>query len=154
MEDVQRERAYAQAEEQTKRRLAPPPAKKAKYTLVFPTPTRVLAELDQTNPWVAAANQVLLGAATAAASTAAAPAAAAIPPPTTQKAATADPAPLPKAPTEVLVRDKKTGKLTGKINNTVRREQRRTMGPNRDLILRKVKVDIYQRANPSSSEEQ
>ena len=25
------------------------------------------------------------------------------------------------------------------------------MGPNRDLVLRKVKVDIYQRANPSSS---
>ena len=31
VEDVQHERAYAQAEEQTKRRLAHPPAKKAKY---------------------------------------------------------------------------------------------------------------------------
>ena len=66
VDDVQRERAYAQAEEQTKRRLTPP-AKKAKYTpLVLATPARVLAELDQTNPWVAAANQVLAAAAAAA----------------------------------------------------------------------------------------
>ena len=74
VEDAQRERAYARAEEQAKRRLAPP-AKKAKYTPA--TPARVLAELDQTNPWVVAANQVLLANATATA----APAVAAPPPP-------------------------------------------------------------------------
>ena len=140
VEDAQRERAYARAEEQAKRRLAPP-AKKAKFTPA-PTPARVLlAELDQTNPWVVAANQVL----------AAAPAAAVVaaPPPPPAKAAA--PQQTSKAPTKILVRDKKTNKLTGKIVNTVRREARRTMGPNRDLVLRKVKVDIYQRANPSSA---
>ena len=88
----------------------------------------------------------MLLAAAAAAAPAAAEAAAVVAVAPKEKAATADPAP-PKAPTKVLVRDKKTGKLTGKIDNVVKREQRRTMGPNRDLILRKVKVDIYQRAN-------
>ena len=108
----------------------------------------LLAELDQTNPWVVAANQVLAATATAA------PAVAAPPPPSAKAApprAAADPAPQSKAPTKILVRDKKTNKLTGKIVNTVRSEARRTMGPNRDLVLRKVKVDIYQRANPSSA---
>ena len=152
VEDVQRERAYAQAEEHTKWRLAPPPAKKAKYTPpVLATPARVLAELDPANPWVAAANQMFATAA------AAAPAAEAVYVallPTSPKKAAADresPNEEPKAPTRVLVRDKKTGKLTGKIDNVVKREKRRTMGPNRNMVLRKVQVDIYQKnANPSS----
>ena len=100
VEDAQRERAYAQAEEQSKRRLAPP-AKKAKYTpLLTATPARaLLAELDQTNPWVAAANQVL-------AATAAAPAAVVAAPP--KKAAPPRAADPPsKPPTKILVRDKK-----------------------------------------------
>ena len=68
-----------------------------------------------------------------------------------KKVAAESPNAEPKAATKVLVRDKKTGKLTGKIDNVVKREKRLTMGPNRDLVLRKVKVDIYQRANPSSA---
>ena len=106
VEDAQRERAYARAEEQAKRRLAPP-AKKAKHTSVLPTPARVLAELDQSNPWVVAANQVL----------AAAPAAAvAAPPPPPKAALPSAPQQQSKAPTKILVRDKKTNKLTGKIS--------------------------------------
>ena len=139
VEDVQRERAYAQAEkEQTKRRLlAPPPAKKAKYTplALTATPARaLLAELDQTNPWVTAANQVLLGVGVlAAAASAAAPAEAVsssvvvVPP--KEKAPASAKAAEPKAPTKVLVRDKKTGKLTGKIDNVVRREQPLSAAP-------------------------
>ena len=145
VEDAQRERAYAQAEELSKRRLSatPPAKKKVKFIpSALATPARVLAELDPTNPWVAAANQVLAAAPAAAAEVQQQPPAEAPPPPTTtKKAATADPAP-PKAPTKVLVRDKKTGKLTGKIDNTVRREQRRTMGPNRVQSLAAEPISV------------
>ena len=155
VEDAQRERAYAQAEELSKRRLSatPPAKKKVKFIpSALATPARVLAELDPTNPWVAAANQVLAAAPAAAAEVQQQPPAEAPPPPTTTKKAAASAQPLaPKAPTKVLVRDKKTGKLTGKIDNVVKREKRRTMGPNRDLVLRKVQVDIYQRANRADS---
>ena len=144
VEDAQHERAYAQAEEQAKLRLLAPPAKKAKFTPALATLARVLAELDPANPWVAAANQMLLAAGTAAAPAEAVVVVAPPPPqPITKKASSAEP-PAPKAPTKVLVRDKKTGKLTGKIDNVVKR---RTMGPNSDLVLRKVQVDIYQKAN-------
>ena len=109
----------------------------------------MLAELDPTTPWVAAANQVLATAAAAAAPAAEAVRVVAAAP--TKKVAADHEPPAPKAPTKVLVCDKKTGKLTGKIDNVVKREKRRTMGPNRDLVLCKVLVDIYQKnANPSS----
>ena len=99
----------------------------------------MLAELDPANLWVAAANQVL--AATAAAAVVPPPP----PPPPPKKAAAPASAAEPKAPTKILVRDKKTGKLKGKIHDLVKRDKRRLLGPNLDLDQRKVQVDIYQK---------
>ena len=94
---------------------------------------------------MAAANRVLATAAAAEVQPqAAAVAVEAAPPPPPNKAADSAP-PEPKAPTKLLVRDKKTGKLTGKIESLIKRNKRCILGKNLNIDQRKVQVDIYQK---------
>ena len=75
----------------------------------------------------------------------------AAPPPPPNKAADSAP-PEPKAPTKLLVRDKKTGKLTGKIESLIKRNKRCILGKNLNIDQRKVQVDIYQKMRADRSD--
>ena len=74
------------------------------------------------------------------------------PPPAKAAPASAAPAPPVKAPTKILVREKKTGKLTGQVQDLVKRDKRRLLGKNLDIDQRKVQVDIYQKMRADRSD--